>query len=154
MKKIGGFTSRVRCGGFTLLELLVSVGIIALISTIRVVSFTTAQKKSRDAKRVTHLSDIQNAFEQYFSICGYQYPVTAGGTSFLTSGNTLTSCSSSDVLITYPNDPLVTGGYQCINCTVSSYTVCPPDVGGGAYLETATSSCNTTNTSCCVKNQQ
>jgi len=60
--------------GFTLLEMLVVLGIIGLIMGIAVSSFSTAQKKARDSKRKSDLKTIQNALEQYYSVCGYKYP--------------------------------------------------------------------------------
>lgn len=54
--------------GFTLLELLVVVSIIAILISLGTASYSTAQKKSRDAKRRADLKTIQNAFEQYMAV--------------------------------------------------------------------------------------
>lgn len=60
---------------FTLLEMLIVLGIIAIIISVASVSYSTAQKKSRDARRKSDLRQIQSSMEQYYSLCGYQYPV-------------------------------------------------------------------------------
>lgn len=142
--------------GFTLLEVLVVIGIISVLVSISIASYSTAQKKSRDAKRKGDLKAIQNALEQYYSICDYSYVTTA---NFPAAGNKLTAttanCSnlSADVdLITMPADPLSGDNYQCLSCTTSVYTICPDNLGGGKYLETE--DCNSTNKSCCLTNQQ
>ncbi len=59
---------------FTLLEMLIVLGIIAVMLSILTVSYSTAQKKSRDAKRKGDVKAIENALEQYYSVCGYTYP--------------------------------------------------------------------------------
>lgn len=51
--------------GFTLLELLVAVGIISLLFALGVNSYTTLTKQSRDAKRVSDLLNIRSALELY-----------------------------------------------------------------------------------------
>lgn len=53
--------------GFTLIELLVVIAIIALLSTLAVVSLNNARTKSRDAKRVSDVKQIQTALELYFA---------------------------------------------------------------------------------------
>ncbi len=50
---------------FTLIELLLSISIISILTLISVQSFRTAQIKSRDTVRKTHMAGIQNALEQY-----------------------------------------------------------------------------------------
>jgi len=61
--------------GFTLLELLVVVGIIALLLSIAVVSYSGAQKRARDSKRRSDLKAMQGALEQYYGANSNQYPV-------------------------------------------------------------------------------
>jgi general secretion pathway protein G len=60
--------------GFTLLELMVVIGIIGLLIAAATTSYSTVQKKARDSKRKTDLKNIQNAMEQYYSTCGFTYP--------------------------------------------------------------------------------
>lgn len=60
---------------FTLVEIVVVIGIMAFLSTIIYSSFGTSRAKSRDQQRVSDISTIQLALEQYFQKYGV-YPVT------------------------------------------------------------------------------
>jgi prepilin-type N-terminal cleavage/methylation domain-containing protein len=53
--------------GFTLIELLVVIAIIGLLSTLAVVALNSARQRSRDAKRVADIRQIQTALELGFS---------------------------------------------------------------------------------------
>jgi len=66
--------------GFTLIELLVVIAIIGLLSTLAVVALNNARMKSRDAKRVSDIKQIQTALELYYNDAnGYPTAVTLGG---------------------------------------------------------------------------
>lgn len=112
--------------GFTLLELLVVISIIAMLITIGLSSFSTAQRKGRDAKRKSDIKEIQNALEQYYSVCGYSYPTPTG--SFFVSVNCPNPAIS--IMPTVQTDPRVVTPYFCgptpgaSNCTSVSYTIC------------------------------
>lgn len=53
--------------GFTLIELLVVIAIIGLLSTLAIVALNSARTKSRDAKRVSDIKQVQTALELYFA---------------------------------------------------------------------------------------
>jgi prepilin-type N-terminal cleavage/methylation domain-containing protein len=53
--------------GFTLIELLVVIAIIGLLSTLAVVALNNARQKSRDAKRISDIKQIQTALELYYN---------------------------------------------------------------------------------------
>lgn len=111
--------------GFTLLEMLVVIGIIAILVSIGISSYSTAQKKARDAKRKSDLKSIQSALEQYYSICGFQYPSPATENTVPSS----ISCSDPAVVIMdpVPLDPKTNASYKMTQTTSSDYTICAPN---------------------------
>ncbi|MDP3970362.1 MAG: prepilin-type N-terminal cleavage/methylation domain-containing protein [bacterium] len=69
--------------GFTLIELLIVIAIIGLLATLAIVSLTSAQQKSRDAKRIADIKQLQNATELYFNeITVGSYPDPANWTEY------------------------------------------------------------------------
>lgn len=63
--------------GFTLIELLVVVAIISVLSSVVLTSLASARSKSRDAKRISDLKQIQNAFQLFYDQTG-KYPQSPG----------------------------------------------------------------------------
>ncbi len=59
--------------GFTIIELLVVISIIAILSSIILASFDSTRKKGRDAKRIADIKQIQLALGLYYDANG-QYP--------------------------------------------------------------------------------
>jgi prepilin-type N-terminal cleavage/methylation domain-containing protein len=53
--------------GFTLIELLVVVAIISLLSSLALIGYLEARQKSRDAERLSDMTQMVNAMELYFS---------------------------------------------------------------------------------------
>jgi len=53
--------------GFTLIELLIAISIIAVLSTLAMITFANFQKNARDAKRQSDLNIVKSALEQYHS---------------------------------------------------------------------------------------
>jgi prepilin-type N-terminal cleavage/methylation domain-containing protein len=67
--------------GFTLIELLVVIAIIGILSTIAVIALQSARTKSRDAKRIADIKQVQTALEMCFSdsaCASGGYPVLGG----------------------------------------------------------------------------
>ena len=77
--------------GFTLIELLVVIAIIGLLSTIAVVALNSARAKSRDAKRIGDIKQIQTALELAFAETN-AYPTATSTT--LGTGNALVLCNN------------------------------------------------------------
>lgn len=109
---------------FTLLEMLVVIGIIAILVSLGMSSYSTAQKKSRDAKRKSDLRAIQSALEQYYSICGYSYPSADTG-----SVPTTITCinPAATIMATVPVDPKSGVRYSMSQVSSSDFTICAPN---------------------------
>lgn len=111
--------------GFTLLELLVVIGLISVLAGIGISSYSTAQQKARDARRKSDVKEIQSALEQYYSVCKYNYPASLG-TSIQTTTPTCTEDST--ILSTVPTDPKTGAAYDTTgpNGSISStaYKIC------------------------------
>ncbi|MEI8067764.1 MAG: type II secretion system protein [Candidatus Shapirobacteria bacterium] len=64
--------------GFTLIEMLVVISIIAILTALISVSFSMAQKKARDSRRMQDMKSLQTAAEQYYSSNDSTYPLSLG----------------------------------------------------------------------------
>ncbi len=62
-----------RIMGFTLLEIMVSVAIIAILATISIIATTRVRLKSRDIKRISNATEIVSALEAYYA-ANQSYP--------------------------------------------------------------------------------
>lgn len=65
--------------GFTLIELLVVISIIGILITIGAVSFGSAQRRGRDARRRSDMKSIQTAQEQFYSANNSVYSANPAG---------------------------------------------------------------------------
>lgn len=89
--------------GFTLIELLVVIAIIGLLSTLAVVALNNARAKSRDARRLSDVKQMQTAMELYFNDCGsYPASTTPGGTIAQNDG---TCTGTVTYMAVVPNNP-------------------------------------------------
>ncbi len=111
--------------GFTLIELLVVIAIIGILSSVVLASLNDARQKSRDAKRIADIRQVQLALELYFDSNG-SYPPT------------LTPLSTGGFLAVVPTGPLSgeTYSYAGIGTSVGA-TVCT-SYHIGATLENTT----------------
>ncbi|HLD25033.1 MAG TPA: type II secretion system protein GspG [Patescibacteria group bacterium] len=104
--------------GFSLMELLISVSIIAILVAIGVASYATINKQSRDTKRKSDLEQIRSALEMYRADNGF-YPAVGSGTWVLASSSTdsligLTPSLVSTYIAVVPLDPKSTQSYMYI----------------------------------------
>ncbi len=78
--------------GFTLIELLITISIIAILTTIGIVTYQQVLKNGRDAKRQSDLKGIQSVLEQYRVDQGF-YPNNTNSSfdSALTAGSSFTN---------------------------------------------------------------
>jgi len=67
---------RRKQSGFTLIELLVVIAIIGILAAVVLVSLNSARQKSRDARRLADIRQIQTGLELFYNSCN-QYPVLA-----------------------------------------------------------------------------
>lgn len=132
--------------GFTLMELLVVISIIAILIALGAISYTTAQQKGRDARRQGDMHGWGQAMEQYYADNSSAYPGIScdPGSVFLPSG--------------IPTDPKGTNPYTKL-CSTSAYCVCAQleSTGKGNSNAPANAGCtglSTVGDYFCVKNQQ
>lgn len=120
--------------GFTLIELLVVIAIIALLSTLAVVALTNARQKSRDAKRVADIKQVQTALELYFADQNPNgYPVatvTLSGTGAACLGNlaagftsTGTACTAPIYMGQVPTNPTPNGANYTYSSAGTTYSM-------------------------------
>ncbi len=103
---------------FTLIELIVVIAIIGFLTTLAFTSFSGARIQSRDQKKISDLSEIQLALEQYFNKYGF-YPVktddlSTGQYKFLAQVPTPPSIDASYnyVPLATPANPSICISYQ------------------------------------------
>lgn len=121
--------------GFTLIEVLVTIMIIGILSTIVTFAVRQAQQSARDGKRKSDLETIAAGLELYRAECN-RYPATAG---FLTSGTLSGSTPPSTCTGTYitnvPTDPQPSQSYYYVpNGSGSSYALCARLETGGSSV--------------------
>jgi general secretion pathway protein G len=88
--------------GFTLIEILVAATIISVLSVVGVASYTSINKRSRDAKRKSDLEQVRSALEMYRVDKG-SYP--AGSTTGFRLLTDLDSSLVPDYMPSIPPDP-------------------------------------------------
>ncbi len=121
--------------GFTLLELLVVISIIGILLAMGSVAFTTAQQKSRDAKRRADIKALRSGFEQYYAKFDGNYGSCAemmGHQEIFPGGP--------------PQDPKEQANYPCESPNVAAdelgYCVCAELEAGGGNADSSPSPCD------------
>lgn len=113
--------------GFSLVELLITVSIIAILIAIGVASYATINRQSRDTKRKSDIEQIRSALEMYRADVG-SYPTAGAGSWVVTSSSTdptagLTPALVSTYLAVVPLDPK----------SAQSYMYMATNASGGYY---------------------
>jgi prepilin-type N-terminal cleavage/methylation domain-containing protein len=115
--------------GFTLIEILIVVAIIAILASVVLVGLGPTQSLGRDARRVSDLHEVQNGLELFYNKSGaYPVPTVATWGPATTAGtfsNLLTTANIGVSVI--PNDPNTANNY------VYAWTA-----AGGSYILAAT----------------
>lgn len=91
--------------GFTLIELLVVISIIGILASLALVSYTGAQKQTRDTQRRSDIGQYRNGLENYAAANNGLYP------SGLSSIGDLCTALSAGFIASCPPDPLGTNSY-------------------------------------------
>lgn len=106
--------------GFTLIELLVVIAIIGILSSVVLASLNTARQKSRDARRIADLKQIQLALQLYYDATS-EYP------------DALSSLTPTYISVV-PTDPVGQVAYTYDNLDNSAGGACAvADAGSCAY---------------------
>lgn len=93
--------------GFTLIELLVSITIIAVLISVGVVTFGSATRRSRDARRKSDVEQLRSALEMYRAD-NNAYPSSAGAWQTINSSSILQTSLVTGAIVylpVLPQDP-------------------------------------------------
>lgn len=78
--------------GFTIVELLIVIVVIAILAAITIVAYNGIQARARDAQRQTDIATIKKALELYY-VANNRYPAGSGSTSINSSWSTTADAS-------------------------------------------------------------
>lgn len=79
---------RKNMSGFTIVELLVTIIVIGILTSIAVVSYNGVQKRTQNSNRATQLQAWQSVFERYKAAKGeLPLPTTPDGTGYCLGSN-------------------------------------------------------------------
>jgi prepilin-type N-terminal cleavage/methylation domain-containing protein len=110
--------------GFTLIELLVVIAIIGILSSVVLASLNSARQKSRDARRISDIKQIQLALELYFdSASPNEYP------------DALADLITGGYLAQEPTDPSTGSNYVYDNYADAARTACAVATGACTYYQ-------------------
>ena len=90
--------------GFTLVELMIVVGVIGLLLAVAIPNYLHSTKKTRDAKRIGDLNQIKLALELYRGDHGV-YPSAGGWTGHCNAGDNWIPELVPDYIQVLPKDP-------------------------------------------------
>ena len=128
--QVSGFRFHDR-KGFTLIEMLIVIAVIAILSSAVLVGLGPVQRGARDSRRIADLRQVQNGLELYFSKCGY-YPRSSAAATCAGFGSAAADWAALTAAITgsnigvnkIPNDPSSGKTYfYGANAVGSSYVI-------------------------------
>lgn len=96
--------------GFTFVELLVVITIIAILATAVTSAYSTIQKRSRDSRRKSDMTVMKGALEELFTATG-AYDTTCSDASGYLQGS-------------WPTDPRTGVAYTSSYCDADSFYLC------------------------------
>ncbi|MFZ1301443.1 MAG: prepilin-type N-terminal cleavage/methylation domain-containing protein [Candidatus Microsaccharimonas sp.] len=104
-------SQRTHQRGFTIVELLIVIVVIAILAAITIVAYSGIQTRARDTLRSDGVSKIVKALELYYTDNG-RYPAGSGSTTINTGWSTTADASWTNLatalnpyLATLPKDP-------------------------------------------------
>lgn len=128
LKKLEQNSTPVFQRGFTLVELMVVISIVAVLATISFTLFQSTQASARDAKRRMDIDAVANSLEIHYDPATGTYPVSLDASWFSNK--------------TIPEDPLNTSGYiYSTNIPIggSSFVACAKlERNGGNFSDQGT----------------
>jgi prepilin-type N-terminal cleavage/methylation domain-containing protein len=134
--------------GFTLIELMVVIVIIMVLAAAGLATYSAAQLRARNTKRIGDMKVFQTSYEQYFTV----------------NQTYLATCSSMDssVQLVAPTEPKTGHAGYSLSCTTTSYCICAllePETGTTYRGNSSNSTCSfdaspSDNPYYCVVNQQ
>lgn len=122
--------------GFTLIELLVVIAIIGVLASIVLASLNSARQKSRDARRVADIKQLQLALELYYDAQTPPAYPTATANCSATEARGLELLTTGGYIPQIPRDPTGATGANCYLYASNTGTVTTYHLG--ATLEQTT----------------
>lgn len=109
--------------GFTIIELILVIVVIAILASIVFMSFTTTQQRSRDAQRDRDVMDIQRALDKYYAANGAYPSIGTDNVGYNVSPN-LASVLVPTYMAQFPAPPS-SASYQYVRGPIanSSYAI-------------------------------
>ena len=108
--------------GFTMIELLITMAIVAVLTTISLFALRGARESARDARRKADLETIRSGLEIYKADCN-TYPTVSPLPSPLVGSGTPSTCLATNTYVQrIPTDPA--GGNYFYLSAGSTYILC------------------------------
>jgi prepilin-type N-terminal cleavage/methylation domain-containing protein len=104
--------------GFTIVELLIVIVVIAILATLVIVTFAGIQQKARDSKRETDIDALDSHLEAFYANNGYYPTITDLTTPSWVSSN---MTGFDPTALTDPKGNLITGNAPATGTYAYSY---------------------------------
>lgn len=116
--------ARLRKAGFTLIELMIAVGIIGILSSTAIPNYRHLTAVIRAKACVTHVAEMRNILRVWYNEHEQSFPVTAGFNLITGNFPTPPVCPESGVGYTYASDGST---FYTLSCTTQPH---PPPYRG------------------------